>query len=105
MKSKILTLAAVALLIASCGTKQSAVAAAPENVDPSKDTMPPRVLSLEQAEGKKLYENNCVKCHKLYDPVKFSKEEWQPILVRMQKKAKLDDANMALITSYIHSQL
>ncbi|SHH23097.1 cytochrome C [Flavobacterium defluvii] len=101
MKSKILTLAAIMLLITSCGTKKTAVATAPETID----TMPPRELSLEQAEGKKLYENNCTKCHKLYEPTKFDKEKWQPILVRMQKKAKLDDANMALITSYIHSQL
>ena len=104
MKSKILTLMTAVLLIA-CGTQKSAVASAPQTIDPSKETKPPVTLSLEQVEGKKLYENNCVKCHKLYEPEKFSQEEWQPILVRMQKKAKLDDANMVLITSYIHSQL
>ncbi|WP_431244578.1 hypothetical protein ACQ9BO_09985 [Flavobacterium sp. P21] len=41
----------------------------------------------------------------MFEPTKFTKEEWRPILVRMQKKAKLDDTNMASITNYIHSQL
>ena len=48
---------------------------------------------------------SCAKCHKLYEPKDFTKEDWKPILVRMQKKAKLDDVKMASITNYIHSQL
>ncbi|KAF2512721.1 cytochrome c [Flavobacterium zhairuonense] len=98
MKSKILTLTAAVLMLASCGTKKAPAVAADAPATPKE-------LTPELAAGKSLYENNCAKCHKLFEPTKFTKEEWQPILVRMQKKAKLDDTNMASITNYIHSQL
>ncbi|TDP01656.1 cytochrome c [Flavobacterium sp. 245] len=103
MKTKILSLMVVMLLLASCGTKKTAVASA--ETPPVNKEVKAAELTPELAAGKNLYENSCAKCHKLYEPTKFSKEEWQPILVRMQKKAKLDDTNMASITNYIHSQL
>jgi cytochrome c5 len=99
MKAKILTLAAVTLLLVSCGTKKTA--AAPAVTETAKAVE----LTPELAAGKTMYDNNCAKCHKLYEPKKFTQEEWAPILVRMQKKAHLDDSQMASITSYIHSQL
>ncbi|MHC0440929.1 cytochrome c [Flavobacterium sp. 3-210] len=103
MKSKILILAAIALFAASCGTKK--VPATPPVAPAVTETAKAKELTPELAAGKSLYENSCARCHKLYEPTKFTKEEWQPILVRMQKKAKLDDTNMASITNYIHSQL
>ncbi|KFF06217.1 cytochrome c [Flavobacterium reichenbachii] len=102
MKSRILTLIAITTILVSCGTQKTAVAAK----DSSAVTTETKVaLTPELLEGQNLYSNNCAKCHKLYEPKKFTKEEWQPILVRMQKKAKVDDVNMASITNYIHSQL
>ncbi|QOG02015.1 cytochrome c [Flavobacterium sp. MDT1-60] len=99
MKVKILTLAAVTLLVVSCGTKKTVAATA------TTETVKAVELTPELAAGKNMYENNCTKCHKLYEPKKFTQEEWAPILVKMQKKAHLDDTQMASITSYIHSQL
>ncbi|WP_264536737.1 c-type cytochrome [Flavobacterium sp. N1736] len=103
MKAKILTLTAVTLLLISCGTKKSTLSApaTPAVIETVKATE----LTPELAEGKNLYENSCVKCHKLYEPKKFSQEEWKPILTRMQKKAHLDDTQMASISNYITSQL
>ncbi|MCD0471708.1 cytochrome c [Flavobacterium sp. JAS] len=103
MKTKILILAAVVLFVVSCGTKKSAPAtpATPAVTEAVKTTE----LTPELAASKSLYENNCAKCHKLFDPKKFSQEDWKPILVKMQKKAKLDDTQMASISNYITSQL
>lgn len=103
MKAKILILAAVVLLLASCSTKKSAPAtpATPTVTEAAKATE----LAPELAEGKNLYENSCARCHKLFEPKKFTQEEWKPILVKMQKKAKLDDTQMASISNYITSQL
>ncbi|RKR08734.1 diheme cytochrome c [Flavobacterium sp. 90] len=103
MKTKILILAAVVLFVVSCGTKKAAptTPATPAVTQAAK----PTTLTPELAEGKNLYENSCARCHKLYDPKKFSQEDWKPILVRMQKKAKLDDTQMASISNYITSQL
>lgn len=98
---KCLILAGMAVFMFSCGTKKTTAVAATTPVE----AKPAVELTPELAEGKNLYENSCAKCHKLYEPAKFSKDEWAPILVRMQKKAKLDDVKMASITNYIHSQL
>ncbi|KAF2516551.1 cytochrome c [Flavobacterium foetidum] len=103
MKSKILILSAAAIVLFSCGTQKTAIAeASPKAAETTKGDVD---LTPELLEGKNLYENSCAKCHKLYEPKKFDKEKWAPILVRMQKKAKLDDVKMASITNYIHSQL
>lgn len=97
----ILILAGLALFVVSCGTQKAApVASAP--VQEASKTV---ALTPELEAGKKLYDNNCAKCHKLYEPKKFTKEEWAPILVRMGKKAKLDETQMASISNYIDSQL
>lgn len=100
MKSRILTVAALAVIVFSCATKKES----PKIVDVIKP-----VKSVEStpavASGQSLYDKNCGGCHKLYKPTEFSKEDWKPILVSMQKKAHLDDAEMALISDYISSQL
>lgn len=103
-------------LFASCGTpaavssktakkspdekgKQETVAAAP-----TKEARP-LVMTPALAEGKDLYENNCAKCHDLFKPTDYSKENWSPILVEMQGKARLSDMQMASISTYIYAQL
>lgn len=59
------------------------------------------VLSPEQAEGKMLYENNCGKCHALFSADKFTKEQWEPIVLRMQKKARITDEQRDLVFNYL----
>ncbi|MCI9845852.1 cytochrome c [Flavobacterium pectinovorum] len=106
MKLRILTVTAAILLLISCGTKKTASTAPQASAAPTvTETVKATELTPELAEGKSLYENSCARCHKLYEPKKFTQEEWKPILVSMQKKAKLDDIKMASITNYIHSQL
>jgi cytochrome c5 len=98
MKSKLICLTTIAVFIVSCSSKKGANAAA---------TFTPKEVALtpELIEGKDLYDNNCAKCHKLYEPKKFSQEDWKSILVRMQKKAHLDDVQIVSISNYITSQL
>ncbi|WP_298221733.1 cytochrome c [Flavobacterium sp.] len=129
MKLKILGLAVIAAVVYSCASK-SAVAsssqaspAAPEtpatpavaigkSMEKVAAPTPPKdskgniaAVTSELSAGKTNYENNCAKCHKLFDPRDFSKAEWAPILVTMQKKAHLTDAEMAPITNYIYTHL
>lgn len=59
------------------------------------------VLTEVQYRGKDLYDMHCGQCHKLYDPKAFTQEQWDPILVRMQKQANLADGQMADIRAYI----
>ena len=55
-------------------------------------TGPGRVSELpvdETTAARKLYVAKCAKCHKFYDPAKYSDEEWQIWMTKMSKKAKL----------------
>jgi mono/diheme cytochrome c family protein len=53
------------------------------------------------SEGKSMYEVNCAKCHKLYDKNSFTPEEWTPIVMRMQKKARITDEQREKIYEYL----
>jgi nitrate/TMAO reductase-like tetraheme cytochrome c subunit len=123
MKTKLILLASLSLLF-SCATK-SVVADTSKTVSPSEikvvqeavpveNTVLPQtksvaakvtMLTRELYESKSLYENSCNKCHKLYSPSEFSKDEWPRILHKMQKKAKLDDSQLSGIQDYINSQI
>ena len=123
MKTKLILLASLSLLF-SCATKSvvadTSKTTAPveikvvQEVVPVENTVVPEtkpvvakvtMLTRELYESKSLYENSCNKCHKLYSPSEFSKEEWPRILKKMQKKAKLDDPQIAGIQDYINSQI
>lgn len=102
MKLKITSLALLGILIYSCAPK---VAPPPPPPSPSKapEAVAVATVSNDVAEGKDLYENNCAKCHKLYDPKDYSDQDWLPILEVMKKKAKLSDAQHDKIYAYIIS--
>lgn len=109
MKSKVIGLGILAAVLFSCSSKTAVVQATPA---PTPDSTPAPVtenkafvMTAELAAGQSLYENNCAKCHKLYTPSAFKKEDWKSILVVMQKNTKLDDTQMTSISDYIHSQL
>ena len=99
MKYKVLTLVVLAALIYSCASKSSIPTKEVTKVEPTVTTT--TVMTTELAEGKTLYENNCAKCHDLYNTKEFSAEEWKPIVIRMQKKAHLDDIQGQKIYNYV----
>ncbi len=100
MKYKVLALAVLATIIYSCASK-TAVATTEVKKEEVKIAT---VLTPELAEGKSLYENNCAKCHSLYNASDFNAEQWKPIVLSMQKKAKLDDAQGQKIYNYLTMQ-
>jgi cytochrome c5 len=129
MKKIILLWGAAVVVLASCGSKSattssnqvsqtnstttavSSIPSGPEvplgqatTVTPPKDSKG-NVASADLNAGKISYKNNCTKCHDLFSPKDFTREQWAPILVSMQKKAHLTDAEMAPITAYIYAQL
>ena len=52
--------------------------------------------------GRELYMNKCSSCHNLYLPGKYTSQEWIPIIDKMQKRAKIDSTQRALILKYIN---
>jgi cytochrome c5 len=108
MKLKIIVIAIVALLIYSCAAKSSVTIVEAKKEELSNEPVVETkyiVMTESLAEGKTLFENNCAKCHSLYNPKDFSSEQWKPIMIRMQKEARLDDAQIGNISNYINSQL
>ena len=92
MKIKLLAIVSVFALVSACS---------PKVIQPEAPKTTEAPLTPELAEGKMLYENNCAKCHKLYDAKSFSKEQWTPIVLRMQKKAKISDEEREKIYDYL----
>jgi hypothetical protein len=67
---------------------------------------PPRTIdspSDENAKARRLYVAKCARCHKLYDPAKYTDADWQQWMDKMGRKAKLKPEQKALLTGYIDS--
>ncbi len=103
MKLKITLLAILSIIIYSCASKSSVPTEVATKKEP--EGLPfARALTPELMEGKTLYENNCGKCHGLYDTKAFSAEKWKPIVEDMRKKAKLSEADGLKIFNYVAMQ-
>lgn len=95
MKTKLIAIASVFTLTIACSPKIQL---------PSEDKLPPPPeipMSPELVEGKTLFLNNCAKCHDLYSPEDFNAEQWKPIMLRMQKEAKISDEEREKIYAYL----
>lgn len=116
MKIKFITGLFVLAVAYGCTAKKSVVAPIPEvkeamgitkksessvavMVKPVNES--PKITSETLAEGKSLYGMNCAKCHELYDAKTFNAEEWTPIILRMQKKARISDEQREKIYAYL----
>lgn len=103
MKLKITLLAILSVLIYSCASKSSIPTEVAKKEEPAGLPFA-RALTPELMEGKTLYENNCGKCHDLYDTKAFSAEKWKPIVEDMRKKARLSEADGMKIFNYVAMQ-
>jgi mono/diheme cytochrome c family protein len=61
--------------------------------------------SNDSAAGQKLYVAKCAKCHKFYDPAKYSEADWQMWMAKMSKKAKLKPQQEEELSRYIAENL
>jgi mono/diheme cytochrome c family protein len=55
----------------------------------------------ERSAARKLYVAKCAKCHKFYDPAKYSDEDWQMWMRKMGKKSKLKLEQQEMLSRYI----
>jgi len=87
----------------SCGPTKVVAMQPSDPAVPQMPSPPKEGSAVRIAEGKGLFEQNCGKCHKLFSPTAFTQTEWEPILKRMQPKARLDDQQMDLVREYVYS--
>lgn len=96
MKTKVIVIVAVGLALFSCSKKVAAPVVTPE----VKVTETP-ALPVAIAEGKKIYENSCGRCHKLFPAAKHDKAGWSSTIERMAPKAKITEEQKKLVYDYI----
>lgn len=101
MKSSLLIGILVLSVIFGCAPKKNVVVT--EEIIPVKEIVAEKLEITAEviAEGKSLYGMNCAKCHELFDANKFTAEEWKPIVLRMQKQAKISDEQREKIYAYL----
>lgn len=61
----------------------------------------PLLSAEEEAKARKLYVGKCAKCHKLYDPMRYSDRDWEVWMNKMTRKAKLSPTQAGLLSNYI----
>lgn len=55
------------------------------------------------AQGRVVYVNRCGRCHGLKPVLKYSVQEWEPILKSMIRKARLQAIDSANVSAYVFS--
>src|SRR5262249_5512286 len=63
----------------------------------------PEAQGDETSIAKRLYVARCARCHKFYDPAKYSDEEWRKWMTKMSKKSKLTPEQSEILSRYIDS--
>ena len=53
--------------------------------------------------GRKLYTVKCARCHKFYDPAKYSDEAWHTWMDKMSRKAKLKPDQKQTLSEYLET--
>lgn len=96
-------LSAVSLMLVQCSPKTSKSVS-----KPAAKTSAEKVAGIKNeyseaqiAEGKAIFETSCGKCHKLKMPPQFTVSQWEPILERMNPKARLDEKQASLVRAYV----
>jgi hypothetical protein len=53
--------------------------------------------------GEKLYVAKCARCHKFYDPAKYSDAKWHEWMDKMSKKARLKPDQRVILSEYLET--
>lgn len=62
---------------------------------------PPDLSPAQEASARKLYVAKCAKCHKFYEPNKYTEADWRIWMEKMNKKSKLKPAQAELLNQYL----
>lgn len=68
---------------------------------PKAEVRWPHVQLKDLQFGRELYVMHCGGCHSLYLPKELTVPEWEHVIVKMQRKAKIDDSTKDSIMKYL----
>jgi cytochrome c5 len=91
----VLSLVLAVSVVASCDEKKYPIA---DNSVPARQYTP-----LELADGKKIYDANCDKCHEFHEPSELTVKKWGKIMPKMCKKAELTKEQSELVTAWVNA--
>jgi cytochrome c5 len=83
---------------AAAGSAMSTTATTPED---KVAEVKRKYTEQQMAEGKTLWQSNCNKCHKLFEPESRNVAKWEAVLPNMVKRAHLTDAQGGMVRAYI----
>jgi hypothetical protein len=111
------TLGAISIIIVCCKSTQPATTkttSSTQAVSPPKSPLVPveSEVAIAQAhwqgttldnlnQGYSIFDDKCTDCHGLKKPQDFTTDEWNSIMPKMGRKAKLDSTQYALVFHYI----
>jgi hypothetical protein len=104
--NKIFFLLSLLFIVAACQKKAVPVITERKYEPPKRvvTTFPtPGTIAPDTSIGKTVFINRCGKCHGLPEPVQFTAERWDGILISMMPKARLNEEQKIHITAYIKS--
>lgn len=55
--------------------------------------------------AQKIYTTKCAKCHRFYDPARYSDAQWETWMIRMGAKAKLSPEQQEQLARWIEDTL
>lgn len=86
-------------------TAKKATTSSPVKVELTAEQMVAEINSkyseAQKEEGKTIWQANCQKCHKLFEPESRNVVKWDGILKRMTKKAKLSEEEAGKVRAYV----
>jgi len=91
----------------ACTAKKATTSSAAKPAEPTAEQMMAEINSkyseAQKEEGKTIWQANCQKCHKLFEPESRNVVKWDGILQRMTKKAKLSEEDAGKVRAYVMS--
>ena len=99
MKKYIYSLCLVGVIVYSCKTQQTTTTTTTETSAATANLSKEEMLK----KGEDLFTLKCGKCHGLPTPSEFKVDEWNPIMVRMAPKAKLNAEETNWLLAYVNA--
>ena len=97
---RLLGLLAFGMLPMACATTGGVPVPDSTTVSRADDQWPGTTLA-DLQQGRSEYVQNCASCHNLHAASDLSPTQWEKVMVKMQKKAKLDDVTKDSILRYL----
>ena len=100
-----LTIVAASVLMAQCTAKKTTTTA--KSPEETVAEVKRNYSEAQMEEGKTLFMGSCDKCHDLKEPQARTVTQWERILPRMSKKAKLEADQAGKVRAYVlaHAKL